>query len=151
MTPKAKIAAIFFISYGFSLAKLRLALNKTKFVPKTLEIGQKGEEIALSYLQSKGYEILHVNWRSGHLELDIVAKDKAFLVVIEVKTRKNADFGDPETFVSRDKQTKLIRATQNYVRNHGVTQEVRFDIVTIITSTGKVQHIERAFYPRIRH
>jgi putative endonuclease len=122
-------------------------LIKTKFVPQTFQIGKKGEEQATAFLKDAGYEILHVNWRHKHLEIDIIAKNNGFLVIVEVKTRKNADFGAPESFVSKAKQRKIIRAANEFVAANAIENEIRFDIVSINNQTDQIEHIERAFYP----
>ena len=122
---------------------------KTKFVPQTLQTGKQGEEQAVAFLRAEGYQIEHINWRHKHLEIDIIAKKDDFLVIIEVKTRKNDDFGAPEVFVDKKKQRKLIRATHEYFLEKGIENEVRFDIVAINNKTGHIEHIKRAFYPGI--
>lgn len=116
-------------------------------MPQTLQTGRQGEEQAVAFLRSEGYQIEDLNWRHKHLEIDIIAKKDDFLVIIEVKTRKNDDFGAPETFVDKKKQRKLIRATHEYILQKGVENEVRFDIVAINNKTGQIEHIKRAFYP----
>ena len=116
-------------------------------MPKSLETGKHGEEQAVAFLKAQGFEILHTNWRYKNLELDIVAREGEFLAVIEVKTRKNADFGAPEIFVDRKKQKKLIRAANEYIKQLQPAEEVRFDIVAVNNATGAVELIRRAFYP----
>jgi len=116
-------------------------------VPKTLETGKKGEEQAIAYLRGIGCTILHTNWRYKNLEIDIIALDGDFLAIIEVKTRKNADFGEPETFVNRAKQKKIIRATHEFIKQYEMEQEVRFDIIAVNNQTGQIQHLKRAYYP----
>jgi Holliday junction resolvase-like predicted endonuclease len=55
--------------------------------------------------------------------------------MIEVKTRKNEDFGRPEQAVNRDKRWQLIRTAGDYSRRAGVEPElVRFDVVSIVLS-----------------
>ena len=115
-------------------------------MPKTIEIGKKGEEQAANFLKSIGYQILALNWRFKHLEVDIVAQDGNELVIIEVKTRATDFFGTPESFVDKGKQSKLIKAAHEYITSNNLDLEVRFDIVSIITSTNKVHHIKNAFY-----
>ena len=58
--------------------------------------GEQGEQLACQWLEAKGFSILHRNWRHGRDEIDIVARDGDFLVVVEVKTRNTARWGDPE-------------------------------------------------------
>ncbi len=132
------------------MAKLILALIKTKFVPKTIEIGKNGEEQAAEFLKTLGYQILALNWRVKHLEVDIVAQDAKELVIVEVKTRASDFFGTPESFVDKDKQRKLIKAAHEYIIQYNVDLEVRFDIVSVITSNKKVHHIKNAFYAGLK-
>lgn len=115
------------------------------------ELGQNGEKIAIEYLRKKGYNILETNWRFGSDEIDIIAKDKDFLVIIEVKTRSTNVFGEPEIAVTKQKQKFLIRAAQNYIIKNNINEETRFDIIAIVINQGKVNihHIEDAFYPTI--
>ena len=72
--------------------------------------------MAAKLLQEKGYKILARNWRCGHLEVDIIAETDDYLVIVEVKTRKSAAFGEPEVFVDRQKQRNLIRAAMCYAK-----------------------------------
>jgi len=115
------------------------------------EFGKKGEEIAVNHLQSKGYEILERNWRFSSNEIDIIAKKDDTLIVVEVKTRKSSVFGEPEVFVTRQKQRNLIKAANVYINYNNIEMETRFDIIGIIMSNSKTQihHIEDAFYPMI--
>ena len=128
------------------MAKLTLALIKTKFVSKTIEIGKDGEEQAIEFLKKLGYTVLACNWRFKHLEVDIIAQDNKELVIVEVKTRQNDLFGTPESFVTKDKQRKLMKAAHEYIIQNNVDLEVRFDIVSVISATKKVYHIKNAFY-----
>jgi putative endonuclease len=116
--------------------------------------GKKGEEIAADHLKKKGYKILETNWRFGKNEIDIVAKDNTgkYLVIAEVKTRHSTYGGEPEMAVTRDKQKALIRAANAYVSVKKISEEVRFDIISIVvTAEGeKIRHIEDAFYPTLR-
>ena len=64
------------------------------------DLGKLGEELAVNYLTGKGYEILERNWRNIHKEIDIIAKDGKFLVIVEVKTRKSDEYGAPDLAVT---------------------------------------------------
>jgi len=114
------------------------------------EKGQKGEQLAADYLTSMGYSILEQNWRAGHLEVDIIASTETMLVVVEVKTRKSNALGEPEEFVTIQKQQNLIRAANYYILKNNITKEVRFDIVSVLMnkSEPKLNHIQDAFKPR---
>jgi putative endonuclease len=113
------------------------------------ETGQKGEILAADYLKNKGYTILETNWRFKNLEADIIASKADTIIIAEVKTRSSNFFGEPETFVNRQKQKNLVKAAHEYIERNGLEQEVRFDIISIVmnSSGNTVNHIEAAFYP----
>jgi putative endonuclease len=111
------------------------------------DFGKLGEDLAVNYLVTKGYQILERNWRSGHKEIDIIALDGDTLVAVEVKTRKSNTYGEPDIAVGVMKQRMLIWAADAYVRYKNLDVDVRFDIVSIvITDSGEhIEHIEDAF------
>jgi len=116
-----------------------------------IDLGKKGEQIALDYLLAKGYKILETNWHFGKNEIDIIARDKNFIVIVEVKTRVSNYFAEPEMAVTRDKQRTLVNAANAYVRFKRLNEEVRFDIISIVIGPEKelINHIEDAFYPTL--
>lgn len=114
------------------------------------ETGKAGEEIALNYLTEKGYTILETNWQFGKEEIDIIAINSEYLIIIEVKTRTTDLFGDPASFVNKHKQRMLVRAAQVYAERYRITQEVRFDIISVLLMDKKqpmITHLVDAFYP----
>ncbi|MCX6234978.1 MAG: YraN family protein [Bacteroidetes bacterium] len=115
------------------------------------ELGKQGEQFAISHLLKQGYRILEQNWRIGRNEIDIIARDGNFLVIVEVKTRSSSYSGEPEMFVTRQKQKTLIRAANAYIKWHKIDLETRFDIVAIIISSAgiEINHIKDAFYPTL--
>jgi putative endonuclease len=113
------------------------------------KFGAEGEEWAVGFLKKEGYQILERNWRFKKLEIDIIARKGDVLVIVEVKTRKNDTFGQPEIFVTKRKQQFLITAAHYYITERDLDLETRFDIVAI-SSQGEqhtVKHLEGAFYP----
>lgn len=115
------------------------------------ELGKMGESIAADYLTDKGYEILAMNYRFKKLELDILAKDKEQLVVVEVKTRQSPYLAGPEITVTRGKQKGIIKAANQYIIENDIMLETRFDIISILLNSKekKIEHIEDAFYPTL--
>ena len=114
-----------------------------------IDFGKQGEEIAEKYLMDKGYEILERNWRNRHKEIDIIAKDGRFLVIVEVKTRKSSNYGEPDIAVNKQKQRLLIYAANAYIFRNNMDIDTRFDIISIVFKDGKpvIDHIEDAFMP----
>jgi putative endonuclease len=115
-------------------------------------IGNEGEAVAKKFLIEQGYRILETNWRLKKLELDIIAIINKTLVIVEVKTRKSNAFGEPELFVTKQKQNFLIAAANGYVLKNNIQLETRFDIVAIIQNNNSqtVKHLESAFSPQIK-
>ena len=113
------------------------------------DLGKLGEEIAVQSLEGKDYEILERNWRNIHKEIDIIAKDGKFLVIVEVKTRKSDEYGEPDLAVTKRKQRMLIAAANAYIFRNKLDMETRFDIISIFFREGEpvIDHIEDAFLP----
>ncbi len=95
------------------------------------ETGNKGELMAVEYLQPLGYEILHQNWRYSHWEVDIIAVKAKVLHFIEVKTRRTKKFGHPEEAVSKKKIQNLINASEEYLYKFPQWKRIQFDILSI--------------------
>lgn len=112
-----------------------------------IDFGKQGEDKAIAFLIENGFEILERNWRFRHNEVDIIARQGNLLVIVEVKTRSGADFGEPYTAVGFRKQQYLIFAAERYLFSHHLDLEVRFDIISIISGSGRetLEHIEGAF------
>ena len=113
------------------------------------KLGKKGEEIAISHLRKKGYEIEAVNWVLNKTELDIVAKKDNLMVFVEVKTRTTDYFGLPENAVDKGKQERIIKTANEYIAENDIDMESRFDIISVILNKEQenIDHIEDAFYP----
>jgi len=113
------------------------------------DIGKIGEGIATKYLIRQGYEILRRNWRYNRDEIDIIAHDGPWLVIVEVKTRTSSWFGEPEMAVSPAKIRSMVRAAEGYIRENDYPGETRFDVVGILLDGEKVHlnHIKDAFLP----
>ncbi len=116
-----------------------------------LRSGRWGEQQAVRFLKSMQYKITGQRVRIGrHDELDIVAEHDGVLVFIEVKTRRNEQFGRPFFAVNRDKRKRLSRAAVGYLRKHRVRPDyLRFDVIEVIGVPGgeapEIRHIENAF------
>lgn len=96
--------------------------------------GSSYERLAAEYLLEQGYEILEMNYRCKLGELDIVARDGAYLVFAEVKYRKNASKGLPEEAVNVKKQQIISRVAAYYCMKHGIGETIpcRFDVVAFL-------------------
>ena len=113
------------------------------------QLGRSGEELASSYLQAKGYEILARNYRFKRAEIDIIAQLGKLLVFIEVKTRGSDRHGFPEEFVSTKKVNLFLLAADEYIYQHNWQHDIRFDIISLTTTPSgefNIHHVEDAFH-----
>lgn len=116
------------------------------------EFGKWGEQIAAEYLQKKGYRIMFRDWKIGHRDLDIIAKQNDVVVIVEVRTRRNNHFGDTEMTIDRQKIRNICIASNAFVKRLRIDNEIRFDIIAI-TGTPEIgytiNHIEDALKPHL--
>lgn len=112
------------------------------------ELGNKGEQLAVSHLEKNGYTILERNYRFQKAEIDIIAQQGNIVAIVEVKTRTSAHFGNPEDFVSPKKVKLLVKAADEYITSNDLDVEVRFDIIAILHENNNItiKHLEDAFY-----
>lgn len=115
------------------------------------ELGRFGENLAENHLKAKGFRIVERNYRTGKLEIDLVAEHTEKLVIVEVKTRNTAEIGEPWKAVTKKKQRQLIKAANNYIHSRNIHAETRFDIVSIVHNSFRtsIEHIEDAFGPTL--
>ncbi len=111
------------------------------------ELGKIGEDLAVDYLEKKGYKIVARNFTYQKAEVDIIARKDNILAIVEVKTRSTPDFGNPQEFVKARQIQRLVKAVDQFVTDHEMDVDVRFDIVAIIKNKAgtKVEHIKDAF------
>ncbi len=106
------------------------------------ELGKWGEDLAAKFLEDQGYEILERDWKSGHHDLDIVAGNEEGLAIVEVKTRRNRLFGDPEEAIDYKKRLSLQSAINHYIKAHHIKAPVRFDVISIVGAIGSTPEID---------
>ena len=108
------------------------------------EIGRRGEGIACRYLIEKGHTILERNWRSGHLEVDIISLDREGLHFVEVKSRVAPFSAAPEESVGYVKQKRIIAAAERYIHSRKriatvfELPDISFDVISIIFEGGRI-------------
>ncbi len=109
-----------------------------------LEIGQEAELAAASFLEKKGYRIIEKNYRFRKAEVDLIAEHNGHLVFIEVRSKKNSDFGFPEETISSRKEELYLQAAAHYMEKNSSELKLRFDLISIIhtTSDNEIKHFE---------
>lgn len=125
-----------------------LRYNKERMEKRNI-LGKAGEDAAAKYLEQNGYTIRDRNWRKNHLELDIVADKDKELIIVEVKTRSNTDYIEPQDAVNWQKIRRIVVAADAYIKHFCLDAPVRFDIITAVGEPGafRIEHLKEAFYP----
>ena len=97
-------------------------------------IGKQKEELAAEFLKDRGMMILEKNFACKIGEIDLIGWHGGYLVFVEVKYRKNADYGYPAEAVCKNKKRKILLVSSYYkmFKHYGDDMPVRFDVVSIL-------------------
>jgi putative endonuclease len=118
-------------------------LSEPSSAARHLELGRRGEDLAVDYLAGAGYRIVGANFSlpvgrntrglTVKAEIDIVAYDGPTLCFVEVKTRASDEIAPPERNVNLRKQRQIARAARAYRRTFDLMEiPHRYDVVTIV-------------------
>lgn len=94
-------------------------------------LGQAGEDAALVYLLQHGLALVTRNFRCKLGEIDLIMRDQACLVFVEVRKRASRDYGGAAASITPAKQRRLMRAAQVYLLRYRTPPACRFDVVAI--------------------
>ena len=125
----------------------------------TKEIGNFGERMAVRYLRLHGYTVKERNWRSGHMEIDIIAANFSTIAFVEVKARTytndTLDTAPPPGNAVRSEKQRLTRkAAKDYLWQHPTKKQPRMDVIEVWlmrdkktdkTMVAKINHIKAAY------
>ena len=113
--------------------------------------GAWGEALAAEYLRKKHFTLVAAGYRTRFGEIDLIVKDRKYLVFVEVKLRKTADFAKAMEYVDRRKQDKLRITASMYLSQNPTKLLSRFDVIEIYAPEGtatvnpEIRHMEDAF------
>ena len=114
-------------------------------------LGPWGEAQAADYLRRKGYSLVAANYRCRFGEIDLIVRNRRYLVFVEVKLRKNADFAQAREFVDYRKQQRIRATASIYLSRYPTSLQPRFDVIEIYAPQGMetkkltINHLEDAF------
>lgn len=127
--------------------------SEKRMTPR-MSLGRRGEDVACGFLSGKGHTIVERNYRSGHLEIDIITLDKDGVHFVEVKSRVAPVAVSPEENVTAAKQKKVTDAALRYLHTSkdkrlSADLEVSFDVVAVTFDGGGeiVEWFPNAYYP----
>ncbi|MDI6731515.1 MAG: YraN family protein [Candidatus Margulisbacteria bacterium] len=116
---------------------------------ESYELGIKGEDAAEIYLKQHGFEIIERNFHSQQGEIDIIARDKDFLVFVEIKNYSFRSYGPPAGAVRKSKRQSIIYTARYYLyKNRVKNTNCRFDVLTIYKNSSgarAIEHYRNAF------
>lgn len=112
-------------------------------------LGQKGETLAVLYLEGKGYQIIERNFRCRRGEIDIIAQKDNELIFIEVRSRSTGNYGAAIESINYRKQQRIRTLALIYMqRNQRQEVNCSFDVITF-RFTGDVEKPVINHYPRV--
>ncbi len=106
-------------------------ISSCKISPDKQGIGSQAEEDALQFLLGSGLNLLERNYRCRFGEIDLIMLDGSELVFVEVRKRKNMDFGGAAQSVSHAKQSRLIKTAKHFLMKYRQVPPCRFDVIAI--------------------
>ena len=110
------------------------------------ELGRRGEQLAVDHLLGRGMTVVERNWRCRLGEIDIVARDGADTVFVEVKTRTTHDFGHPFEAITPLKLARLRRLAVAWCEaTDAPFARIRIDAVAVLAPTAApamIEHLE---------
>ena len=113
--------------------------------------GAWGEELAAAYLRKKRFKLLAAGYRSRFGEIDLIVSDRKYLVFVEVKLRKSAQFAKALEYVDHRKQDRIRTTAQCHLAQYPTNLQPRFDVIEIYAPEGtetthpEIYHLEDAF------
>jgi putative endonuclease len=111
---------------------------------KRRDTGKLGEKLARDFIERRGYHIVETNYRCPEGEIDIIAKQRDYLVFIEVRAKKSLEFGSPEESITAVKRERMRAAAYHYRQAHdNLPPSWRIDVVAVeLDQRGKPSRIE---------
>ncbi|MCF6190299.1 MAG: YraN family protein [Cocleimonas sp.] len=128
-----------------TIKQLSLFVNLSKKLTSRKKRGNKAEQQACKHLQNNGLTLLEKNFSTKAGEVDLIMRDGETLVFVEVRYRKNTDYGGAAASVTVKKQQRIIKAALAYQQKHLPQSSMRFDVVAIEGDNGDIDWITSAF------
>jgi putative endonuclease len=113
----------------------------------TQQAGQAAEEKALDYLTEKGLKLVTRNYSCRLGEIDLIMRDRDYLVFIEVRSRTSMTFGGGIASITYAKRQKIIKTTAHYMMKHQLQDKhpLRFDVISIDGASESITWLKDAF------
>lgn len=116
---------------------------------RTQQTGKLGEDYTADYLERQGYTLLSRNYRGSGGEIDLIAQGGGYLLFVEVKTRGKRSLYAPAYAITPRKRGYLTRTAQQYLAQHSLDLQPRFDAALVVVEKGRVvsfDYLENVFW-----
>ena len=115
----------------------------------TKQIGDKGEDLAVTYLIEQSYIVICRNYRYRRAEIDVIAQRGDVVVFVEVKSKSYTAYGEPEESITSYKEKLIFDAANSWIFQNSYDGQIRFDIISIVfkeKGEHQIKHFEDAFF-----
>lgn len=109
---------------------------------RRIELGRRGEELAVQELRRRGYEVVERNWRCRAGEADVIARRGQEWAFVEVRTRRGETFGTPEESITPQKRARMQAVAEQYMAEHDL-QEEDGRLLVVAVEMDRVGHLRR--------
>lgn len=113
------------------------------------ELGRKGEDLAVQYLQGRGFDVIDRNWRCDQGEIDVIARQDDAVVFVEVKTRSSTAYGHPFEAITLSKMARMRRLAAAWcAQAQPRPANIRIDAIAIIAprnAQAQIEHLQGVF------
>ena len=107
--------------------------------------GAEAEAMAAAFLERKGLRVIERNYRCRLGEIDLVAREGATTVFVEVRQRASSAFGGAAASITSAKRQRLVRAARHYLSRLRTLPQCRFDALLIEGDPPRIDWIRDAF------
>ncbi|MEX0748687.1 MAG: YraN family protein [Candidatus Saccharimonadales bacterium] len=109
--------------------------------------GERAEAEVATYLQERRYKILDRNWRNKYSEIDIVARQGQRIYIVEVKYRRNLEYGDGFDYITTEKKRRLRRAAAAWALDNDWTGDMQIDVAAVTGAEFKIDYRANVIEP----
>jgi len=113
------------------------------------DLGKHGEDLAVHYLLSHGFELIERNWRCSQGEIDVIARHDDAVVFVEVKTRSSTAYGHPFEAITFSKMARMRRLAAAWCEQAtSRPADIRIDAIAVIAprdETARIEHLQGVF------
>lgn len=105
------------------------------------QLGQRSEQLACSFLEQKGYQLLQKNFSSRWGEIDLIFRKGQEVIFVEVRSKSSGRYGQPLETITDKKREHLRQTAQYYLCQHRELAQCygRFDVISVLWQDGRAR------------